>query len=70
MSDIASIAVAGLNASTARFEGSARRVAQDPKADLASELVTQKQAATDFEASVAVIRAANKMTKVLLDILA
>ncbi|HXI99933.1 MAG TPA: hypothetical protein VNH44_01845 [Micropepsaceae bacterium] len=70
MSDIASIAVAGLNASTARFEASAKRVAQDPGADLASELVTQKMAAVDFEANAAVLRRAKAMTKSLLDILA
>jgi hypothetical protein len=69
MSDIASIAAAGLNASTARFTASASRVAQDPHADLVSELVTQKQAAVDFEANVAVLKTANSMQKSLLDIL-
>ena len=70
MSDIASIAAAGMNASTMRFEASARRVAQDPSANLAGELVTQKLAAVDYEANVAVLRRANAMTKSLLDILA
>jgi flagellar basal body rod protein FlgC len=70
MSDIASIAAAGLNASTARFTASASRIAQNPHADLAGELVTQKQAATDFEANVAVLKTANSMEKQLLDILA
>lgn len=69
MSDIASIAAAGLAASTARFTASAARVAQDPRADLAGELVTQKQAATDFEANVAVLKTATSMEKSLLDIL-
>jgi flagellar basal body rod protein FlgC len=70
MSDIASLAAAGLHASTARFEASAKRVAQDPRADLATELVTQKLAAADFQANVAVLRIANRMAKSLLDILA
>jgi flagellar basal body rod protein FlgC len=69
MNDIASIAAAGLNASTARFEASAKRVVQDPGADLASELVKQKMAAADFEANAAVLKRANAMTKSLLDIL-
>jgi flagellar basal body rod protein FlgC len=70
MDGIASLAVAGLNASTTRFEASAKRVVQDPGADLASELVTQKMAAMDFEANAAVLKRANAMTKSLLDILA
>jgi hypothetical protein len=52
MSDIASIAVAGMAASTARFEASAQRVARDPRADIAKELVSQKFAAADFEANM------------------
>jgi flagellar hook protein FlgE len=69
MSDIASIAVAGMAASTARFEESAQRLARDPRADAAKELVSQKLAAADFEANIAVIRSADKMIKSLLDIL-
>ena len=70
MGDIASIAVAGMNASAARFEASAKRVAQDPRTDLAKELVSQKFATADFEANIAVIRSADAMTASLLDILA
>lgn len=70
MGDIASIAAAGINASTARFEASAKRVAQDPRADLAKELVSQKFATADFEANIAVIKSADAMTTSLLDILA
>jgi hypothetical protein len=69
MSDIASIAVAGMAASTARFEASAQRATQDPRADLAKELVGQKLATADFEANIAVLRSADTMTKSLLDIL-
>jgi hypothetical protein len=69
MSEIASIAIAAVNASTARFESSAKRVVQDPRADLAKELVSQKFAMADFEASIAVLRSADSMTKSLLDIL-
>jgi flagellar basal body rod protein FlgC len=70
MSDVTSIAVAGMNASTARFEASAKRVVPDPRADLAKELVSQKFATADFEANIAVVRSADAMTKSLLDILA
>jgi flagellar basal body rod protein FlgC len=70
MSDIASLAVAGMSASTARFEASAKRVVQDPRPDLVKELVSQKFAAADFEANIAVIRGADAMLKSLLDILA
>jgi len=70
MNDIASIASAGLKASTARFEASARRVAQEPRADLVTELVEQKAAAISFEANIAVLKTANRMQKSLLDILA
>jgi flagellar hook protein FlgE len=70
MSMIASIAVAGMAASTARFEASAQRVARDPRADLAKEIVNQKFATAAFEANIAVIRSADAMTKTLLDILA
>jgi hypothetical protein len=70
MSDIASIAAAGLKSSAARFEASAKRMVQEPRADLASELVEQKLAALDFEANVAVLKTANRMARSLLDILA
>jgi flagellar basal body rod protein FlgC len=70
MSDIASIALAGMNASTAKFEASAKRVVERPDADLASELVTQKEAVLAFEANLAALRIANRMSKSLLDILA
>ena len=70
MSDIASIALAGLNASAARFEASAKRVAGQPHADLAAELVEQKFAANSFKANLAVLKTANEMAKSVLDILA
>ena len=69
MSDIASIALAGMNASTAKFEASAKRVVERPDADLASELVTQREAVLAFKADLAVLRIANRMSKSLLDIL-
>lgn len=70
MSNIAPIASAGIAASTARFEASAKRVAEDPHADLGAKLVTQKLASADFEANLAVLNTVNKMAKSLLDILA
>ena len=69
MNAIASVAAAGLTASSARFEASARRVAERPHADLPAELMNQKLAAVAFEANVAVLRTAIKMTKSMLDIL-
>ena len=70
MNDVLSIAVAGLRASTVRFEASANRVVSDLHADLANELVTQKWAATEFKANLAVIKTADQMLKAALDILA
>jgi flagellar basal body rod protein FlgC len=70
MSDIASIALAGMNANTAKFEASAKRVVERPGADLAAELVAQREAVLAFEANLAALRIANRMSKSLLDILA
>jgi hypothetical protein len=69
MSDIFSIAAAGITAATNRFEASAKRVAQDPSADLGSEIVEQKLAGVEVEANIAVLKTADKMTKSILDIL-
>jgi hypothetical protein len=69
MSDIFSIAAAGIAAATNRFEASAKRVAQDPDADLGSEIVEQKLAGVEVEANIAVLKSADKMTKSILDIL-
>ena len=69
MNDIFSIALGGINTATKRFEASATRVAQDPHADLAAELVDQKLSEVAFKANVAVIKTANEMQKSLLDIL-
>lgn len=70
MSDVMSIAMGGLHASTARFEASAKRLVQQRHADFARELVEQKLAAAEFKANLAVIKTANQMTKSALDILA
>ena len=68
MSDVMSIAMAGLKASTARFASSANRVVENQDGDLAAELVQQKLAALDFKANVAVLKTADKMAKAALDI--
>ena len=70
MSDVMSIAIQGLNASTARFTASANRVVQQQDVDLAAELVQQKLAAVEFKANVAVLKTADQMAKAALDILA
>jgi flagellar basal body rod protein FlgC len=69
MSDLFSTAAAGIASATNRFEASAKRVAQDPRADLPSEIVQQKLASAEVEANVAVLKTADKMMKSLLDIL-
>lgn len=70
MSDVMSIAVAGLKASTARFASSANRVVGQRDVDLAAELVQQKLAATEFKANVTVLKTADQMAKAALDIFA
>jgi flagellar basal body rod protein FlgC len=67
--DIFSIAAGGITAATNRFEASAKRVAEDPRSDLAGELVEQKLAGVEVEANIAVLNTANRMAKSLLDIL-
>jgi len=69
MSDIFSIAASGIASATNRFEASAKRVAQDPRADLAGEVVEQKLAGAAVEANIAVLKTADKMMKSILDIL-
>jgi flagellar basal body rod protein FlgC len=69
MSNLMSTTVAGLNAASQRFESSAKRVVSDKNADLAGELVTQKQDSFDFEANLKVMKAADEMLKQALDIL-
>jgi len=68
MSDVMSIAVAGLKASTARFASSANRVVEQPQADLAAELVQQKLAAIEYKANISVLKTADQMAKAALDI--
>jgi len=68
MSDIFSIAAGGIAVATNRFEASAKRVAEDPQANLAGEIVEQKLAGVEVEANIAVLNAANRMAKSLLDI--
>jgi flagellar basal body rod protein FlgC len=70
MSDIFTTAVSGVQASSARFEASAKRVVSDKNADLALELVEQKMAALDLRANLAVLKTEERMMKATLDILA
>lgn len=66
-------ATAGLMAATQRLDASARRTASwdlDSNVDLAKEAVEQVQAKVAFKANAEVIRTANDMTGVLLDMLA
>lgn len=65
-----SIAAAGLMSAQGRFEDSARRTAAAPLDDLAGEVVQRIQAETAFTANAAVVKTADEMTGILLDILA
>ena len=68
MSDVMSIAIAGLNASATRLASSANRVVEQRDVDLAAELVQQKLAAIEYKANVAVLKTADQMAKAALDI--
>ncbi len=70
MNDLMATAVTGMNASTARFESAARRIAQKPETDLARGLVEAKLASLEFRANAAVVKVADEMLKSTLDILA
>lgn len=69
-----SISAAGMGAAAGRLAASAQRVGADggqtAKTDLAAERVEQISAKTDFSANAAVLRTADAMTGVLLDLLA
>ena len=64
------IAAAGIASATARFDASARRTAAAPLDNLEREVVARVEAAQDVKANAAVIRAADRMTGTLLDMLA
>ncbi|MEH0198619.1 flagellar hook protein FlgE [Caulobacter sp. CCNWLY153] len=68
------ISAAGMGAAAGRLAASAQRVGSDAglaaKTDLAAERVEQISAETDFSANAAVLRTADAMTGVLLDLLA
>ena len=70
MNSIVATAVSGINASTARFEAAASRIAGKPDTDLAQALTEAKLASLDFKANVAVLKTADAMWKATLDILA
>lgn len=61
-----SISASGMTAAAQRFDASARRTAAGG-ADPVSETVEQVSAKSQFEASAAVVRTADKMMGVLLD---
>jgi len=66
-------ATAGLMAATQRLNASAQRTASwglESNVDLAKEAVEQVQAKVAFKANAEVVRTANDMTGVLLDMLA
>lgn len=64
------IAAAGMLDAQTRFDNSARRTAQAPLDNLAEEMVERIQARTAFSANAAVVKTADDMTGILLDMLA
>ncbi|MDP2261388.1 MAG: flagellar hook protein FlgE [Caulobacter sp.] len=63
-------AAAGLLDAAGRFDASARRTAAAPLDNLEREIVARVQAVQDVKANAAVIRAADRMTGTVLDMLA
>ena len=65
---------AGMHRAADRLEASASRVARFgtglAEVDLSTEMVETMMAQTDFEAAAKVVRAADRMTKSAIDILA
>jgi flagellar basal body rod protein FlgC len=70
MNSVTAISLAGLQAAAARLEASAQRMASGRDTDLAAELVEQKAAEHAFKANLIALRAADEMTRAMLDILA
>lgn len=64
------IAAAGLLDAAGRFDASARRTAVAPLDSLEQEIVARARAEQDVKANAAVIRAADRMTGTVLDIMA
>lgn len=71
MSTVSAIATSGMMTAAARLQVSAAKVA-DPNSDanLATEAVNQVATRLDFAANALVLRADNRMTGALLDMLA
>jgi len=69
MTEIRANIVMALEASATRFEQSAKRMVER-NAAFAQELVKQKQAAIEFRANLLALKAADRMEKATLDILA
>lgn len=67
---VLSIAAAGLLDAAGRFDASARRTAAAPLDNLEQEIAARVQAEQDVKANAALIRAADRMTGTVLDILA
>lgn len=63
-------AAAGLLDAAGRFDASARRTAAAPLENLEREVVARIQAVQAVKANAAVIRAADRMTGTVLDMLA
>ena len=64
------ISLAGLQASVARFDASARRIAAGSDDNLATDVVNLKMAQADYRANLAVLKTAERMMQSALDILA
>ncbi len=67
--DALSIGAGGMVSAMARFDASAAHTASG-SGDLVQQVASRIEAKTDFQASVAVVKSADKMVGSLLDILA
>ena len=75
MNTLLSIGAGGMHAAQSRMDQSAARVARwgtdgpaAAPADLATDLVSQRQAAADFGANLQVVRTADRLLGSLLDV--
>ena len=70
MSVVTSIAVNNMKACAERLAARSRRIAQNPRTDLASERAKQTLDAVAFKANLGVLKMAGTKAKAILDIVA
>jgi hypothetical protein len=70
MSVVTSIAVINMKACAGRLAASAKRLAQDPRPDLAAERTKQTLDAVEFKANLGVLKMASTKAEAILEIIA